>query len=107
MSEIKKIVPTAINSIGIVTLLVFSLKKFKDFEEKITELERKLQNQQKPLPVDNSEIIEKLNKKIEQMIPIKLEQQQQPPKTVEKTVQDTATSTNEDDVDMAISELLT
>lgn len=106
MSEIKKIVPTAINSIGIVTLLVFSLKKFKDFEEKITELERKLQNQQKPLPVDNSEIIEKLNKKIEQMIPIKLEQQQQP-KTVETTVQDTATSTNEDDVDMAISELLT
>tara|TARA_A100001015_G_scaffold159222_1_gene176913 strand:+ start:851 stop:1165 length:315 start_codon:yes stop_codon:yes gene_type:complete len=103
MSEIKKIVPTAINSIGIVTLLVFSLKKFKDFEDKITELERKIQNQKKPLPVDNSEIIEKLNKKIEQMIPMKLEQQNKP---IEKVVQDISTSTGEDDVDMAISELL-
>ena len=103
MSELKQLVPTAVNSVGLLGLLAFNLKKFKDLETKLEELEEKVNTPQKPVKIDNTEIIEKLNKKIEQMIPKNIEkpviQPQEKPPTIKIEDQD-------DDIDIAIGELL-
>ena len=104
MTELKQLVPTAVNSVGLLGLLAFNLKKFKDLETKLEELEEKVNKPQKPVKVDNTEIIEKLNKKIEQMIPKTIEKHvikpsENPPNIVIEEY--------DDDVDIAINELLT
>lgn len=106
MTSVKQIVPTAINSVGILALLGFNLKKFKELEDKILELEEKLSNH-KPVPVDNTELFEKINKRIEEIVPFnkkEIEKGKDMIKEEEKELNISKEPT-EEDVDLAISEL--